>query len=474
MSTSVFDQRGLSVAGDLRAVMAEKVVTAGQDAYAGVRQIWNGAVDHQPAVFALCETPEDVQAAVRIARQHDFPLSVRGGGHDWAGRALRHGGVVIDLTRMRQVDVVVSRRVATVAGGAIAADVSAAAVPHGLAAVTGNVGAVGMAGFLLAGGYGPLTTRFGLAIDNLLGAEVILADGRRVWADASQNADLFWALRGGGGNFGVITSMRIRLHEVQEILAGFILFPWSQACEVLRGHAEIMAGAPDELSVLAGEFTGPDGSPVLFLGPIWTGERVAGEKHISRLEGLGKPMLSQVGPMSLAQLLSLYDSQVVNGRHYALRTRWLADLAPEIISAVATAGAARTSPLSMIALHHFHGAGTRVAPGATAFSMRRNHFMMEIIAAWDPTSVVEAEIHRQWMSDLSATLAPHALPGGYANFLGPDCHDQIADAYGDNARRLCEVKQKYDSDNVFSSAIPLPDLSLPNQKQKRVDLEVTR
>jgi len=380
---------------------------------------------------------------------------------------------VIDLTRMRQVDVDVSRRVATVAGGATAADVSAAAVPHGLAAVTGNVGAVGMAGFLLAGGYGPLTTRFGLAIDNLLGAEVVLANGRRMWADASQNADLFWALRGGGGNFGVITSMRIRLHEVPEILAGFILFPWSQACEVLRGHAEIMSGAPDELSVLAGEFTGPDGNPVLFLGPIWTGERAAGEKHIGRLESLGKPTLSQVGPMRLAQLLGLYDAQVMNGRHYALRTRWLADLTPDIISAVTAAGAARTSPLSMIALHHFHGAGTRIAPDATAFSMRRSHFMMEIIAAWEPTSVVEAEIHRQWMSDLSATLAPHALPGGYANFLGPDCHDQIADAYGDNARRLCEGKQKYDPDNVFSSAIPLPDLSLPNQNTKRVDLEVT-
>ena len=212
MSTSVFDQPGLPVAGDLRAVMAGKVVMAGQDAYAGVRQIWNSAVDHQPAVFALCETAEDVQAAMHIARKHDFPLSVRGGGHDWAGRALRHHGLVIDLTRMRQVDVDVSRRVATVAGGATAADVSAAAVPHGLAAVTGNVGAVGMAGFLLAGGYGPLTTRFGLGVDNLLGAEVVLANGRRVWADASENEDLFWALRGEGGSFGVITSMRIRSH----------------------------------------------------------------------------------------------------------------------------------------------------------------------------------------------------------------------------------------------------------------------
>jgi hypothetical protein len=190
-------------------------------------------------------------------------------------------------------------------------------------------------------------------------------------------------------------------------------------------------------------------------------------KHIGRLESLGKPMLSQVGPMSLAQLLGLYDAQVVNGRHYALRTRWLADLTPEIISAVTTAGLARTSRLSMIALHHFHGAGTQIARDATAFSMRRNHFMMEIIAAWEPASVVEAEVHRQWMSDLSATLAPHALQGGYANFLGPDCHDQIADAYGDNPRRLLEAKRKYDPDNVFSPALPLPDLSLPNQNTKR-------
>src|SRR6516225_6558631 len=235
------------------------------DCYDDVRQVWNGAIDHQPAVFALCETVEDVQAAVQIARRYDFPLSVRGGGHDWAGRALRHGGLVLDLSRMRQVDVDAAGPVATVAGGAIASDVSGAARPYGLAAVTGNVGAVGMAGFLLAGGYGPLTTRFGLAVDNLLGAEVVLADGRRVWADATQNSDLFWCLREGGGNFAVVTSMRVRLHPVTEILAGFILFPWTEAEKVLRGHEEIMSSAPDELSVLAGELTGPNGRPALFL-----------------------------------------------------------------------------------------------------------------------------------------------------------------------------------------------------------------
>jgi FAD/FMN-containing dehydrogenase len=426
------------------------------DCYDDVRQVWNGAIDHQPAVFAPCETVEDVQAAVQIARRYDFPLSVRGGGHDWAGRALRQGGLVIDLSRMRQVDVDATGQVATVAGGAIASEVSAAATPSGLTAVTGNVGAVGMAGFLLAGGYGPLTTRFGLAVDNLLGVEVVLADSRRAWASSSHNEDLFWALRGGGGNFGVVTSMRIRLHPAAEILAGFIMFPWAEADTVLRGHAAIMSSAPDELSVLAGELTGPDGSPVLFLGPIWTGRRAEGEEYIARLEGLGKPLLSQISPMSLAQLLEIYDAQVVNSRHHALRTRWLADLTPDIISAVVAAGASRTSPFSIIALHHFHGVGTQIAPDATAFCMRRNHYMIEIIAAWEPTSVVEAELHRQWMSDLSKALAPHALPGGYANFLAPDAHDQIAHAYGSNALRLRELKRRFDPDNVFSSAISLP------------------
>ena len=454
-TSSVFDLS--AVAGDLRAVMdEERVIVAGEEAYDEVRQIWNGAVDHQPALFALCENVEEVQASIQIARAHDLPLSVRGGGHDWAGRALRHCGLVIDLTRMRQVEVDANSKVATVGGGALASDVIAAATPYGLAAVTPNVGAVGMAGFLLAGGYGPLSTRFGLAVDNLLGAEVVLGDGRRVWADDSQNSDLFWALRGGGGNFGVVASMRIRLHSLTEILAGIILFPWAEAGRVLRGHAEFMSSAPDELSVLAGMLTGPDGSPALFLGPIWTGERTNGEKHIARLESLGKPILSQVGPMSLAGLIGLYDAQVVNGRHYDLRTRWLADLTPDMISAIVTGGSSRTSPHSLIALHHLHGMATRTAPDETAFFMRRNHFMVEIIAAWEPTSLVEAELHRQWMSDVSRALAPHALLGGYPNFLTPDSDDQIAHAYGRNAQRLRDLKGTFDPENVFSSAIPLP------------------
>lgn len=440
---------------DLRAVMQGSVILQGEDDYSAVRQIWNGAVDYQPALFVLCETVKDVQGAVRFARAHNLPLSVRGGGHDWVGRALRDGGLVIDLTHMRHIQVDAAAKVATVAGGATSRDVSAATSPYGLATVIANIGAVGLAGFLLAGGYGALTTRFGMAVDNLLGAELVLSDGSIVWADESQNQDLFWAIRGGGGNFGVVTSMRIRLHAVDKFLAGFILFPWSQAQTVLRGYAEVLSTAPDELSARAGEVAGPDGSPAVFVAPVWTGPLADGEKYIARFQSLGAPRVTKVAPMSFEDLVGLSDAQIGIGRYYELRTRWLADLSAEAISAVVAAGDTRTSPYSFIVIHHLHGPGTQVTPDATAFYLRRNHFMIEIGAAWEPGSNDEAARHRQWASDLSAVLAPIALPGGYANFLTSSDHEQIESAYGNNARRLRDLKRRFDPDNVFSSAIPL-------------------
>jgi FAD/FMN-containing dehydrogenase len=213
-TTNTGNKLGITAAKDLRTVMQGKVAIAGEASYEGARQIFNGAVDRRPTLSAFCESARDVQEAVRAARSYGLPLSVRGGGHDWAGRALSHHGLVVDLSRMRQVEVDVRGRVATVAGGARAIDVVAAAGPHGLAAVTGAAGTVGLAGLLTGGGYGPLLPRFGLALDNLLGAEIVLADGQIVFVDSSQNSELFWAIRGGGGNFGVVTSMLVRLHPI--------------------------------------------------------------------------------------------------------------------------------------------------------------------------------------------------------------------------------------------------------------------
>jgi FAD/FMN-containing dehydrogenase len=454
---------GLRAAGELRGRLApERVMTSGQ-AFDRTCRIWNGAVTSRPAVVVRAGSAGDVQAAVRAARDHGLPLSVRGGGHDWAGRSLRAGGLVIDMTGLRQVAVDPQTRTATVGGGATAADVLAAAAPHGLAAATGTVGAVGMAGLTLAGGYGPLSGRFGLALDNLAGAEVVLADGRRVVADAAHEPDLFWALRGGGGNFGVVTSMRIRLHAVDRLLAGLICYPWAQAPAVLGHLSGVLAGAPDELTVQTVFLTGPDGAPGLFLVPAWSGDPAAGEAHVERLQRLGTPAFSQVGPLTTADLVHLNDALgEVTGRHYAARTRNVAGLTPAVAAAFVAAGDSVTSPLSGVLLHHFHGAATRVPVEDTAFGVRREHLMVEIVAAWEPG---DGTPHQAWTDavadSLGPDLGPDALPGGYPNMLGPDDHDQITDAYGPHAARLLATKARFDPDGVFSATSLPPVVPAP-------------
>jgi FAD/FMN-containing dehydrogenase len=446
----------LAAARELGALMQGRVVLRGDDSYVRTRQIWNGAVQHQPALFAKCETSADVQAAVRSARHHGFPLSVRGGGHDWAGRALRHNGLVIDLSHMRRVDVDRVASVATIQGGATAVDVTSAAAPHGLVAATANCRTVGMVGLTTGGGYGPLTPRYGLALDNLLSAEVVLAERRLVHCDEHENPDLFWAIRGGGGNFGVITSMRVGLHPLHHVLAGMMQFPWSQAESVLGGYAEAIAEAPDELSVLAGVLPDPDGSPLVFLAPMWSGEAIQGEELIARLRQLGMPVMDRVGTITYLDWLGLFAAAAPVGRYYAAQNRSLAALTPEVISTLVAAGQRRSSPFSAIILHDFRGAPTPVPLAATAFGLRTEHFMVEIIAAWDPTAEDDGENHREWARTLSETLAPHALPGGYPNMLGPDEHEQTALAYGSNTSRLQRVKRLFDPECVFTSAVSLP------------------
>jgi FAD binding domain len=438
----------MSAAAELGAQLSpDRVLAAG--GYEQARRIWNGAVTHRPALIVRPKTTAEVQTAVLAARRHELPMSVRGGGHDWAGRALRDGGLVIDMSLLRRVVVDQESRTAIALGGATAGDLIAAAAPHRLAAAVGTTGEVGLAGLTLGGGYGPLNGRFGLALDNLLSAEVVLADGQRVTTDCTHEPELFWALRGGGGNFGVVTSLSVRLHPVDDVLAGLILYPWSQAAQVWRGLDAVLTGAPDEFTVQSGMLHSPDGDPMLFLSPVWVGDHAPGQEAIDSLLRLGTPLISQVAPMTYADMLGMFDAHVVNGRHYAVRTRSVASYTPDVIAALTESGMAPTSALSVLAVHHFHGASTRVASGATAFSNRRNHFLIEIVAAWEPQDTDGAR-HRAWADSLSSALAPHALPGGYPNLLGPDDHEQTAHAYGENATRLLAAKNRFDPDGIFT------------------------
>lgn len=422
-------------------------------AFEKCRHIWNGAVDNHPAIIVRPETPDEIRVAVLAAREYNLALSVRGGGHDWAGRSIRHGGLVIDLSAQRHVVVDPEQRTAEVQGGATARDVAKEARHYRLAAATGTTGGVGIAGLTLGGGYGPFNGRFGLSLDNLISAEVILPDGRLVTAAHDREAELFWAIRGGGGNFGVITSMRLLLHPVEKVLAGIITFPWVEASSVWSQLDEILAECPDELTVQSGILPGEDGVPTVFLYPVWSGRIDQGEDVIDQLKLIGSPLMSHTGATTPADMLSQFDAQVVDGRHYGIRTRSVRRYSPEVIRALAVGGDSRSSRLSAVYIHHFHGAATRVDTDATAFALREPHYMIEIVPAWERAD--HGARQWAWADEMSRGLAAVAVPGGYPNLLGPDDHDQIAHAYGANTARIRAAKARFDPDGIFS-ATPLP------------------
>ncbi|MFE7117311.1 FAD-binding oxidoreductase, partial [Streptomyces sp. NPDC057654] len=456
------------VAAELRSlVSADQVLTSGP-VYDTAVALWNAAVRRTPAVLLRCTTTADVQAGVRTARRFGLPLSVRGQGHDWAGRALRDGGLTLDLAPMRSVRVDPVRRTATVGGATSINEVLTAADQHGLVAVTGTIGGVGLVGLLLGGGYGPLCGRFGLAADNLLGAELVLADGSVVRTDAEHEPDLFWALRGGGGNFGVVTSADVRVHAVPGVVTGTIAYPWEQARQVFTAVREIQAGCPDELTVQTAVMLGPDGAPMVLLLPTWCGDPAVGTDPngpVQRLTRLGTPAVAQLAAVNHAAAVAERDAMFPAGRGVSIRTRSVPDLAPDVIEVLIAGGEALTSPMSAVSVHHFHGAASRVAPTETAFIRREPHQMAEIVAIWPTASDAAAASggadpadgarHRAWAETMSRELAPYAFPGGYQNLVGPEATDQHPHLYGTNTARLKAIKAAVDPEDVFQ-ATPMP------------------
>jgi FAD/FMN-containing dehydrogenase len=286
---------------------------------------------------------------------------------------------------------------------------------------------------------------------------LVLANGQRVTTGPDEEPELFWAIRGGGGNFGVVTSLRVQLHQTRHMLAGVIAYPWSEAGSVLRRYAAFAATMPDELCVSVTTAAGPDGQPAITLMPLWNGDKDQGERAMHRLQAFGKPLLAQFGQTTYPQMLAPVNAlvQQMDGCHWEMRTRSLPALTPGAIDAILTAVARKTSPHAMVNWHHFHGAAARMSAEAIAFGLRQEHFMVEIAAAWESDGNNSAA-HRQWAQDLWESLAPFALRGGYANLLPPHDQEQAENAYGDNGARLRSLKRRFDPDGVFASAIPLP------------------
>jgi FAD/FMN-containing dehydrogenase len=315
-----------------------------------------------------------------------------------------------------------------------------------------------MAGLTLGGGYGPLIGRCGLALDNLLAAQVVLADGRVVVASRDNEAELLWALRGGGGNFGVVTAMRYRLHHLPSVRTGLLVYPFCEAKAVLRRCADIAASSPEDLTVELGCVGGgPDGKPVVLIHPTWCGLPADGEARVAPFLKLGTLLAGSLEAMSYGTSLTLYDPYIVNGQRVFMDTCWLPALDSAGIAAFIEAMASAVSPGCALITHEFKGAASRVPAEATAFGLRRDHVVVEILATFvDRSDKEEEQRHRQWARATRQAFAPMALPGGYPNYLVGDDAERVEQSYGPNAGRLIADKRHYDPDNVFNSANPLP------------------
>lgn len=425
-------------------------------AYDEARAVWNGMIDREPGLIARCESVSDVQAAVRFAGDHDLLVAVRGGGHNVAGHAVCDGGLVVDCSRMRSVEVDPDDRVARVGPGATWADVDEATGTHGLAVPGGLVSSTGVAGLTLGGGFGWLSRAHGLTCDNLLSAEVVTADGDRVRAGPDENTDLFWALRGGGGNFGVVVSFDFRLHPVDDVVAGPVMHDLEDAPEVLRGYRELVDGAPDELTCYllfraapAAPFLPEEiqGEPALALVICWCGAPDAGLEATRPLRELGDPLADMVERRPYAEWQTFTDDKWEPGYRDYWKAEYLEGLDGDAISTLVSHARSLPTPLSDFKVAHFGGAVSRVPDEATAYPHRDAPFLLNINTRWeDPERDDE---HTAWTRDVHRAVQPFATGGTYVNFLGEEGEGRIRAAYGDSYDRLAAVKRRYDPENRF-------------------------
>jgi FAD/FMN-containing dehydrogenase len=437
-----------AVARKLKAALRGELLNPDDDAYDGARQVWNGMIDHRPALIACCAGTADVVETVSFARDHDLLVSVRGGGHNIAGKAVCNGGLMIDLSQMRGVAVDPDNRTARVEGGATLGELDRATQASGLATTAGVVTHTGVAGLTLGGGVGRLARKHGLACDNLLSVELVTADGRVVRASATENPDLFWGLRGAGANFGVATSFDFQLHPVGPgVLGGVVLHPLEKARPALRFYYEYSQSAPDELSTDAFLLTSPDGDPVLAISPCYTGPIERGERVLEPLRRYGSPLADEIGPVAYTEAQSAGDAFFPIGLRYYWKSRFLEEISEDAIDATVSHFASVPSPRSLLVFQQFGGAVGRVAHSDTAFRHRAVQYDNFPVSAW--TDPREFEVHQQWVRDWWDMMSPFSIGAEYVNNLGEEGEDRVRAAYGDNYERLVGLKTKYDPTNFF-------------------------
>ncbi|MBL8529350.1 MAG: FAD-binding oxidoreductase [Burkholderiales bacterium] len=443
--------------GEFKAHFRGEVLFPGDSGYDDTRQIWNAMIDRRPAVIARCRSADDIAQAVAFARKHDVLASIRGGGHNIAGNAVCDDGLMIDLALMKNVRVDAKARRAFVEPGCLLGEVDAAVQAHGLATPLGINSTTGVAGLTLGGGFGWLSRKYGMTIDNLLSADVVTADGRQVHASETENADLFWALRGGGGNFGVVTRFEFQLHPVgPEVLSGLIVFPFEEAKSVLTQFARFTETMPDELNVWMVTRKAPPlpflpekvhGKEMVALALFYAGDPAQGEKLIEPLRKFGTPHGEHIGVQPYTAWQQAFDPLLTKGARNYWKSHNFSSLSDGALDAIIEYAGKLPSPECEIFIGTIGGQTARVAPGAMAYSNRDANYVMNVHCRWE--SPAEDERCIAWAREFFAKSQPFASSGAYINFLTQDEGDRVAFAYGATYDRLVALKKTYDPKNLF-------------------------
>jgi hypothetical protein len=448
------------IAQALSAKLRGKVFGADAEEYDRQRRVWNAAIDRRPCAIARCADVNDVQTVLQLAHDQGVGVTVRGGGHNVAGLALRDGAVLLDLGDMRTVNVDATKRIARVQGGALWRDVDAATAPASLATTGGLISSTGVGGFTLGGGVGWLMRRFGLACDSVVAADLILANGRHVRVTAEEHPDLYWGLRGGAGGLGVVTSLDLRLYPLSDVVAGLLVFPLDHAMTVLRRFRDFAPQAPEEFCAMVVMTSAPPlpfldsawhGRPVCMVAVCWSGEAAAGDRAIDAIRHAGRPIGEHIGRMPYAQWQQMLDSSAPPGRHHYWKSVNFSGMSDAVIERIASAAGALPTPITELHVQHMGGAVVRAPGGDCAFAHRDVQFFVNLIGQAPEQGQLAAM--RAWIRDLHGRLSLDALGGRMPNFADGDDQDAIA-RFGKNAQRLLDLRRRHDPDGLFAAYRP--------------------
>ena len=433
---------------ELSASFNGALLRTGEDGYDQARSVWNGMIDKCPALIARCTNAADVVSAVRFAQTHHLLVSVRGGGHNVAGNAVCADGLMIDLSPMKAIGVDVANRTVRAEAGVLWSELDQATQQHGLATTGGTVSHTGIAGLTLGGGLGWLMGRHGLTCDNLLSVDIVLADGTLLTASETENEDLFWAVRGGGGNFGIVTSFTYQLHSVgPTILGGMVLYPQSQAKEVLGFYRDFARSTSDELMIFAALLNTPDGMPVIALLVGWFGPLADGEQQLKPLREFGTPLADLIAEIPYLQHQTLFDAATPHGIHRYWKSGNLPEIEDSFIDVIIEQAARQPSPYSFILFFHLKGVAARVDSAKMAFGLREDQWDFDIVSQW--TDPADNQVNIDWTRTFWNQVEPYTK-SVYVNHLGgEDEATRVKAAYGPNYDRLVALKTKYDPQNFF-------------------------